>query len=662
MNISKVTIVGAGTMGHGIGEVIALSGIPVTIEDAFPEALKKAETDIRNSLQKLEKSGKIKSGETDRIISMIKFSADLADSVKDADMIIEAVPEIPELKVKIIKDISEKCKRNAIIASNTSNILISTLSEQATGPERILGAHFFNPPVVLKLVEVIKSEKTSESVFEETYNFIKKIGKTPIRVLKDAPGFVVNRINAPEALLLCLLVQNGFSKPEEVDALGKSMGLPMGPYELIDYVGIDTMYHSLKYYGETLSSDYNKCTYYDKFMKDGTLGAKSGKGFYIWENGHAKVPHAEPTSAIDMMDIICIEINEAVKILEEGIASPQDIETGIKLGMNRPFGPISAAEGLTNSEVKNKLIALSKKFDTQVFYPAKSIQEGKLKEIISSKSLRKEEKTDKLPEAQPTEEETPVTLKRDTDAKVAYLDISNTRNNLISAEVMNALKGHLETLWNDKEINVIVIRGKGQNLSAGAQLTQFASGPMDFAEISRNGERTYRMLSEIPKITIAEMKGYVLGGGFELSIWCDMRVSTPDAVIGFPEVTLGLIPGWGGSQRLAKLIGLSRASFMILSGERINGSYAESIGLVSRVYPSEQIGEKTAEFAKSLASRVAPISAAIAKRLMNKGSEVPTDNGLEMESLAMGLLFGTEDLKEGISAFIQKRKPEYKGR
>ncbi len=661
MAISKVTIVGAGTMGHGIGEIIAISGIPVVIEDAYPEALKKAEASIKNSLLKLEKSGKIKQGESEQITSSIRFSNDLGESVKDSDMIIEAVPEIPDLKIKIMKEISEKCRRDAIIASNTSNILISTLSKDAIGPERILGAHFFNPPVVLKLVEVIKSEKTSDKVFSETFDFIKKIGKTPIRVLKDTPGFVVNRINAPEALLLCLVVQNDFAKPEEVDALGKSMGLPMGPYELIDYVGIDTMYHSLKYYGDTLSPDYNKCTYYDKFMKDGALGAKSGRGFYVWENGHAKVPQANPTSAIDMMDIICIEINEAVKVLEEGITSPNDIETGIKLGMNRPFGPISAAEGLTNSEVKNRLIALSKKFGTDIFSPAKSIQDGKLKQIISSKPAGSEKKVQAQPETTKSEE-TPVILSRDTTTKVAYIEISNTRNNLISVDVINALKGHLEALWNDKEINVIVIRGKGNNLSAGAQLTQFVSGPMDFAEMSRNGERTYRMLSEIPKITIAEMKGYVLGGGFELSTWCDIRVSTPDAVIGFPEVTLGLVPGWGGSQRLAKLLGLSRASYLILSGQRFDGNYAENIGLVSKIFPTNEIEQKTSEFAASLASSVAPISAALAKRLMNKGSEVPADNGLEMESMAMGLLFGTDDLKEGISAFVQKRKPEYKGR
>ena len=174
MAISKVTIVGAGTMGHGIGEIIAISGIPVVIEDAYPEALKKAEASIKNSLLKLEKSGKIKQGESEQITSSIRFSNDLGESVKDSDMIIEAVPEIPDLKIKIMKEISEKCRRDAIIASNTSNILISTLSKDAIGPERILGAHFFNPPVVLKLVEVIKSEKQPDK--RRCY---KRIKRTP---------------------------------------------------------------------------------------------------------------------------------------------------------------------------------------------------------------------------------------------------------------------------------------------------------------------------------------------------------------------------------------------------------------------------------------------------------------------------------------------------
>ncbi len=666
MDIKEVTVVGAGLMGHGIAEVVALAGLKVNLEDAFPEALEKARASIRNSLSRMVKSGKLTQEQADKVFAGMNFTTDLKGAVSSSDMIIEAVPEIPDLKVKLLREVSQNCRQDAIIASNTSNIRISTLAQEVSNPQRLLGLHFFNPPVVLKLVEVIKSDKTSDEVFEETYQFSKKIGKTPIKVLKDTPGFVVNRINAPESLLFCQILDKGLARPEEVDAFGKSQGLPMGPYELMDYVGIDTVVHSLNYYRDALDKEYGKCSYFNQFMDRKELGLKSGKGFYVWENGKALIPKASPSTVIDLMDVLSVEINESAKIIEEGIAKPADIEIGVKLGMNRPFGPISVAEGLTNAEIKRKLQKLSEKFDTKIFYPTKSIEEGKLRELLSGKVAREKdapasEKAREVGTAQGSEGE-PVSLRKDVENKVAYLILSNTRNNLINSDVLEGIERHLKALWNDKEINVIVLRGEGKNFSAGAQLTQFFSGPMDFAENARLGERTFRLLSEVPKITIAEMKGHVLGGGFELSTWCDIRVSTPDAIIGFPEVTLGLVPGWGGSQRLAKLLGMSRAAYLILTGERFDGKFAHEVGLVSKLFPAESIELETDRLAQDLAVRIAPVSAAMAKKLIYKGSEVSADNGLEMESIAMGLLYGTEDLKEGISAFLQKRKPDYKGR
>lgn len=666
LEIKEVTVVGSGLMGHGIAEVVALAGFRVNLEDAFPEALEKAKASIKNSLGRMVKSGKLTQENADRVFAGMNFTTDLKGAVSSSDMIIEAVPEIPDLKVKLLKEISQYCRPDAIIASNTSNIRISTLAQEVSNPQRLLGLHFFNPPVILKLVEVIKSEKTSDEVFEQTYQFSMKLGKTPIKVLKDTPGFVVNRITAPESLLFCQILEKGLAKPEEIDAFSKAQGLPMGVYELMDYVGIDTVVHSLNYYRDALDREFGKCTYFNQFMERKELGLKSGKGFYIWENGKAQIPSAAPSTVVDLMDVLVLDINEAAKLIEEGVAEPADIETGVKLGMNRPFGPISVAEGLTNAEIKRKLQKLSEKFDTKIFYPTKSIEEGKLRELLSGKPRKPQEtqspEKGKEPVPAHVGEGEPVSLKRDVEKKVAYLTLSNTRNNLINSDVLEGLERHLKALWNDKEINVIVVRGEGKNFSAGAQLTQFFSGPMDFAENARLGERAFRLLSEVPKITIAEMKGHVLGGGFELSTWCDIRVATPDAIIGFPEVTLGLVPGWGGSQRLAKLLGMSRAAYLIMTGERFDGKYAHEIGLVSRLFSPETIEGETDRMAQDLAVRIAPVSAAMAKKLIYKGSEISADNGLEMESIAMGLLYGTEDLKEGISAFLQKRKPDYKGR
>lgn len=650
-------------MGHGIAEVLAISGIEVSLVDAFPEALEKAKLSIEASLSRMQKSGKLKEA-PDEIAGRIFFSGDLEGSVSSADLVIEAVPEIESLKRDILSRASKNAPSGAIIASNTSNILISDLAKAVKDPSRLAGFHFFNPPVVMKLVEVIKCASTTDEAAATLMDLARKMGKTPILVNHDTPGFVVNRINAPESLLFGLIVQEKMASPESVDAYARGQGLPMGPYELMDYVGIDTMAHSLEYYAIAVHPDYAKCHIFQDMVNSKRLGAKTGKGFYTWKDGKAQIPKADPSQIIDLMDVLSVEVNEAVKLLEMDVASPQDIETGVRLGMNRPFGPISVADGLTNAEVKAKLKNLAEKFHTDIFKPAPSIEQGKMKDAITGKLQRKvtqpQAPTQKAESKIASSE--PVSLSLDDENYVATLTISNTRNNLLSIEVINSLEEKLLSLWNRKETRVIVIRGEGDNFSAGAQLTQFFSSTMDFAENSRRGERVFRMLSEIPKITIAEMRGYALGGGFELSIWCDLRVAAPDCTMGFPEVTLGLIPGWGGSQRLRKLLGVSRAMQIILSGDRFDGRTALDLGLVWKVFPSSDLDKSTMSIAADLGRRVAPIAAGIAKRLINKGGDVAEDSGLEMEAMSMGLIYGTEDIKEGINAFLQKRKPEYRGR
>jgi enoyl-CoA hydratase/3-hydroxyacyl-CoA dehydrogenase len=663
LEIKRAAVIGAGIMGHGIAELMAISGIEVNVADSYEEAISRAKNSIQSSLGKMQKSGKLKE-DPEAIMARISYTGSLEDAVKNADLVIEAVPEIEKVKRDVIQRAFRASRNDTIIASNTSNILITTLGKDISDPSRLAGFHFFNPPIVMKLVEVIRSEATSDETAETLMNLARKMGKTPILVRRDTPGFVVNRINAPESLLFGLIVQEKMAPPEAVDSFAKAQGLPMGPYELMDYVGIDTMAHSLEYYAEALNPEYGKCHIFHDMMRENRLGAKTGKGFYSWKDGKAEIPKAEASTVIDLMDVLSIEINEAVRLLEQNVAAPSDIETGVKLGMNRPFGPISVAESLTNAEIKNKLLKLSEKFRTDLFKPADSIANGKLKEIISGKQLssEKKEKRESSTTTTVVSEADPVKLElRDSDY-TAVLTIENTRNNLLSLEVLTSLEKNLLSLWNRKETRVIIIRGNGNNLSAGAQLNQFFSSTMDFAENSRRGERIFRMLSEIPKITIAEMKGYTLGGGFELSIWCDLRVITPDCTFGFPEVTLGLIPGWGGSQRLRKLLGASRAMQIILTGERLEGKFALETGLAWKMFPADRIREETDNIARDLAFRVAPISATIAKRLINKGSDVPEDNGLEMEAMSMGLLYGTEDIKEGITAFLQKRKPDYKGR
>ncbi|WP_297217885.1 3-hydroxyacyl-CoA dehydrogenase/enoyl-CoA hydratase family protein [Thermoplasma sp.] len=656
MEIKNVTVIGSGIMGHGIAEVIALAGLDVNLEDVSEEVLNKAKASISASLDRLVNSGKLKNKE--EVLSRIHYFTQIPESVKDADLVIEAVPEVLEIKRSVFDQLDKSTKDNAILATNTSNIRLTEIAEGIKKKGKVVGMHFFNPPVVLKLVEVIRSQYTEDEVFDSVFEFSKKIGKTPIKVYKDTPGFVVNRINAPESLYFCLVIDKGLAKPEEVDRFARSQGLPMGPYELMDYVGIDTVYHSLQYYAKELSPDYSKCQVYTKLFNEKKLGLKTGEGFYRWVNGKAQIPEAKPTKAVELMDIFALEINEAVKIIEDGVASPDDIETGVKLGMNRPFGPITVAKGLTNAEVKAKLESLYQKFGVEIFKPAKSIAEGKLKSVISMQVAPKAE--EKKEEASYVSSSDPVIT--EIKGKIAVLRINNTKNNLINAAVMDGLEKALNDLWNSRDISVIIVTGNGSVFSAGAQLDSFFNSTFDFMEFSRRGERVFKLLSEIPKVTIAEMKGYTLGGGFEMALACDIRVATEDVQIGFPEVTLGLVPGWGGTQRLSRAVGQSRAAYYVLTGERFTGKEAYDMGIVSKVFSKDTIDSDTLNLAQTIAERVAPISAALAKRLVLRSTNTSLDDGLEMEAISMGLLYGTEDLKEGISAFLGKRKPNYQGK
>jgi enoyl-CoA hydratase/3-hydroxyacyl-CoA dehydrogenase len=650
-------------MGHGIAELFAMNGYEVALMDKFPEALEKANGKIAQSLGRFVERGKLTKAQSDAVYSRITFEGDMAKAVSRADLVVEAVPEIPELKKSVLKDAGRAAPSGAILASNTSNIRISELAEGTPGPERVVGMHFFNPPVVMKLVEVVPGTKTDPAVLDAVASVCARLGRTPIKVLKDSPGFIVDRINAAETLFFCLVLDRGIATPEEVDSYAKSQGLPMGPYELLDFVGVDIAWASLSYFSKTLSIEYGKGLTFARMVEANQLGKKTGKGFYDWSTGKASIPKAPPTDKVSVMDIFSIEINEAVKLIEEGVARPEDIEKGVSLGMGRPFGPISVAKGLSNSEVRSKLEELAKKFECKVFAPARSILDGRMLEVIESKPTAEVEPVG--PSGAKPEKERgvagPIFVEK-LGGRVARVVINRPKQNTLNAEVLDGLDRILTELWSDNEVAVVLLTGTGDVFSAGADLSQFFNSSLAFVEFSRKGERIFKRIAEFPKLTVAVIKGYALGGGLELAMSCDLRLATEDAKLGLPEVTLGLVPGWSGTQKMARLIGLSRASALVLTGERISGKQAYEFGLVNKLVPAGDPDEYALQYGRELASALAPVAVMLAKRLLDKGTEVPSDVGLEMEALSYGVLFGTEDLKEGVSAFLGKRKPEYKGK
>lgn len=279
MNIQKIAIIGAGTMGGGIAQVAAQSGYEVVLEDVKEEYVKAGFAKIKERLAKRVGEGKLESREKDRILSNIKTTTSLRDC-KDADLIIEAAIEKEDIKKHIFKELDMICSDETIFASNTSSISITRLAEITKRPERFAGMHFMNPAYIMKLVEVVKGMHTSD----ETVNIITSVagimGKIPV-VVNDFPGFVSNRVLIPMINDAIYCLQEGVASRENIDTIMKlGASHPMGPLELADFIGLDTCLAILEILHTELGEKYRPCPLLRKMVAGGKLGRKSGEGFY----------------------------------------------------------------------------------------------------------------------------------------------------------------------------------------------------------------------------------------------------------------------------------------------------------------------------------------------------------------------------------------------
>ena len=267
-------------MGHGIAQIIAMAGCIVSIRDIEDRFLENALARIKKSLEKLSAKGKLK--ETpDAVLSRIKPTTDLKQAVNDADLIIEAVPENLNIKKTVLTEASEYAPEECIIASNTSTISITQLAEFTKNPENFLGVHFFNPPVIMKLVEITKGFKTSDSTIKKVISFIQTLGKEPVLVEKDSAGFIVNRILMGALNEAANMLWEGIGTVESIDkAVKLGLNWPMGPFELMDFIGLDVVLAIAEVLQKEFGDKYTPSPVLKQMVRAGLLGRKSGKGFY----------------------------------------------------------------------------------------------------------------------------------------------------------------------------------------------------------------------------------------------------------------------------------------------------------------------------------------------------------------------------------------------
>lgn len=377
MEVKKIAVIGSGAMGNGIAQVGLMAGYAVAMHDIEQRFVDRGVSTIKDSLAKFVGKGKFTQNQSDGMLARLIPTTDLRAAVGDADLVIEAVFEDLDLKKKIFADLDAFAPANAVLASNTSSMSITEIASAAGKPDRVVGMHFFNPAVLLKLVEVIYAGRSSDAAVQTTFEVAKKMGKVPVIVRKDSPGFIYNRVNAPTSLLLQLILEKGTPTPMQFDAVFKAL-MPMTPFELLDYVGLDVVEHIQRYYSQTLSMDYAPTPALEKLVKAGTLGKKTGKGIYDWSAGRPRIDTSNPTTEYDFTHMVALQVNEATKCLEEGVTKdPKDIDLAIANG-GGGMGPFVLAKSIGWDKLVGRCNELADKFGKEVFRPTRTMQEGKV--------------------------------------------------------------------------------------------------------------------------------------------------------------------------------------------------------------------------------------------------------------------------------------------
>ncbi len=288
MKIEKVTVVGSGIMGHGIAQVVATAGFQVRLSDISDDLLQKAKSTIEKSLDRGISKGKISESDKNEILTRIQFMADLSKAAEDADLVIEAVPENIELKMKIFKQLDEIVNPDAILASNTSQYSITQIASATGNPSRVIGMHWFNPPVAMKLVEIIRALDTSDDTVSKIRSFVTGLGKE-IVVCNDSQGFISTRVLLAMRLECYRILEEGIATKEDIDkTLKLAFGHPMGQFELADFSGLDIEIPACEALHETFGDRFRPPQNLVHRVKSGRFGRKSGKGWYEYTDKGAK--------------------------------------------------------------------------------------------------------------------------------------------------------------------------------------------------------------------------------------------------------------------------------------------------------------------------------------------------------------------------------------
>jgi enoyl-CoA hydratase/3-hydroxyacyl-CoA dehydrogenase len=680
MFVFKTAVVGAGTMGGQIAQTIAASGIPVVLKDIDEQLVQAGLDEARNvtsgQVAKLVERGKLTAEQGEERIAQVLGRIAGTTSYAgfgDVDLVVEAVPERMEIKQAVFAELDAATPGHAILASNTSSLSITEIGEATLRPDRVVGFHYFYPASLMPLIEIVEGEETSAETVTAALTFAQSIRKQPI-TCAEVPGFVVNRIlNSGISEVWRAQEEQGLSIKAIDEGVGAAGVVPVGPYHLVNLLGLDTVLHV----AEHLAESYGDERFYvppamQKLVSEGKLGAKSGgEGFYD-PAGEPNVPGEAQPDVEQLVELLSLKtLIEACLVLEEGVATHRDIDFGMmagagldpRRGLMPPFMKADS-EGLDRvlERMENAVETHGERFAPPTILRRLAAQ-GRLGQS-SGQGFYAYPLADA---EQPAEVIKWETISGDSarpgcggaqDGAVAIAWLANGQMNSISPLLVE----DLARVWaqvKDTGVRALVIASSNPFLfSAGADIKAFTT--MDEAggrELLQGMHGLLREIGTSGVATIAAVNGLAFGGGCELAMACDIRIAARSALFGQPEIKLGIIPGFGGTQRLPRLVGENKALEMNLVGDPILAEEAFELGLVNRVVEDHELLDTALHWARRLAAQ-APLAIEQIKRVSGAGD---LDAGIAAEQAGFASVLASEDAREGISAFLAKRAPRFRG-
>ena len=682
--VNSVAIIGAGNMGSGIAQKSAQEQFNVQMVDREKQWVDRGEKIINDFLEEAIQRRIFKPEKVEEIKSRITGVVGTENVAPDTDLVIEAVFEDFNVKKDVFSILDRVCGEKTILASNTSSLSVNELAKATGRPDKFVGLHFFYHPAKNRLIEIIPAETTSPESLAAVEQYCKTMGKVVI-ICKDRPGFVVNRFFVPWLNEACHLVDEGVASIAQIDAVAeKAFNIGMGPFALMNLTGPSIALHATNYLAEQL----NCARYYGAECLKQTI-AESG----MWDIGEITECDDE-TSQIISERLLGQVFAVSAQIVQEEICSIEDVDRGAKVGLRWAEGPFEIANkiGIKDAKRMAEKYAELAKFELPLWIKERE-------ELFDFNYID---------------------TKIDNDIATIVLNRPEAMNAL-NEEVVRQLGTVLDDLNSREEISTIVLEGAGKAFVAGADVKYFVDkiredSIKDIYDFTSYGHEVLNKLEKSQKTTIALTTGLALGGGLELALSCDYRIGTRRSQFRFPETSIGIFPGLGGTQRTPRICGIEASRYAVLAGNFLDSKVASALGIITHLIDSAAINETVVtlsnagkpqnkypfqpkniehpiskfatEFYKNenmeeimsgkipknfngdekLASRqikslgfTAPIALGIANELLNQAIETgdDLDAGLNKELSNLNTIFESEDALEGLSALIEGRRPSY---